>query len=63
MTFPPTYKSLGQQTVELVIECGAVFLARYVVGGGDLSPARTPAWCDRVIYRFEPSAACMRLEQ
>ncbi|CAE7655679.1 syj1, partial [Symbiodinium sp. CCMP2456] len=30
---------------------------KYVVGGGDLSPARTPAWCDRVIYRFEPSAA------
>lgn len=29
---------------------------KYVVGGGDLSPARTPAWCDRVIYRFEPSA-------
>ncbi|CAE7779864.1 Inpp5b [Symbiodinium pilosum] len=29
---------------------------KYMVGGDDLSPSRTPAWCDRVIYRFQPSA-------
>ena len=29
---------------------------RYAASG-DLCPSRTPAWCDRVIYRFEPPAA------